>query len=123
MTAEVVTIEEFHRRMDHIALEAVRCLVSEGTIKGLELNKSSKLKTCDSCEYAKATCEPIRKIREMFHASEFGEEINSDLWGLSPVQMLRKKEYYATSTDDHTWWSHLELLHTKDKAFKAYTNF
>ena len=123
MAAEVVTIEELHRRMGHIAPEAARRLVSEDAIEGLELDKSSELKTCDSCEYAKATRKPIRKIRATPRASEFGEEINSDLWGPSPVQTPGKKEYYAAFTDDHTRWSHLELLHTKDEAFKAYTDF
>ena len=26
-------------------------------------------------------------------------------------------------TDDHTWWTHVELLNTKDEAFDAYTDF
>ena len=51
-----------------------------------------------------------------------GEEINSDLWGPSPVQTPGKKEYYASFTDDHTRWTHVKLLHTKDKVFNAYTD-
>ena len=26
-------------------------------------------------------------------------------------------------TDDHTWWTHVELLHTKDEVFNTYTDF
>ena len=37
--------------------------------------------------------------------------------------MPGKKEYYALFTDDHTWWTHVELLHMKDKVFNAYTGF
>ena len=59
----------------------------------------------------------------MPRASEFGKEINSDLWGPSPVQMPGKKEYYASFTDDHMWWTHIELLHTKDEVFNTYTDF
>ena len=104
MAAEVVTIEELHRRMGHISLEAARRLVSEGAIEGIELDKSSQLRSCDSCKYAKATQKPIRKVRETPRASEFGEEINSDLWGPSPVQTPGKKEYYAsfTRSEEHT---------------------
>ena len=43
LAAEVVTIEELHRRMSHILPEAVRQLVSEGAIEGIELDKSSQL--------------------------------------------------------------------------------
>ena len=45
-----------------------------GAIEGIELDKSSQLWSCDSCEYAKATRKPIRKVRETPQASEFGEE-------------------------------------------------
>ena len=62
MAAEVVTIEELHRRMGHISPEAARRLVSEGAIEGIELDKSSQLRSCDSCEYAEATRKPIRKV-------------------------------------------------------------
>ena len=59
MAAEVVTIEELHQRMGHILLEAMRCLVSEGAIERIEIDKSTQLWSCDSCEYAKATRKPI----------------------------------------------------------------
>ena len=26
-------------------------------------------------------------------------------------------------TDDHTWWTQVDLLHMKDEAFDAYTDF
>ena len=123
MAAEVVTIEELHRRMGHISPKAMRRLVSEEAIEGIELDKLSQLRSYDSCEYAKATRKPIRKVREMPRASEFGKEINFDLWGPSPVQTPGKKEYYASFTDDHTRWTHIELLHIKDEAFNTYTDF
>ena len=66
---------------------------------------------------------PIRKVHQTPHASEFGEEIDSDLWGPSPVQASGKKEYYVLFMDDHTQWTHVELLHTKYEAFDAYTDF
>ena len=79
MAAEVVSIEELHCRMGHILPKAMRHLVSEGEIVGIEIDQSIQLWACNSCEYAKATQKPIRKIHEMPHESEFGEEIDSDL--------------------------------------------
>ena len=34
-----------------------------------------------------------------------------------------KREYYASFTDNHMRWTHIELIHTKDEVFNAYTNF
>ena len=68
--------------------------------------------------------QPINPLeRSAQHLVHQNSEINSDLWGPSPVQTPGKKEYYAAFTDDHMRWSHLELLHTKDEVFKAYTDF
>ena len=78
MAAEVVTIEELHWRMGHILPEAARWLVSEGAIEEIKIDKSTQLQSCNSCEYAKATWKPIRKVHKMPWASEFGKEINSD---------------------------------------------
>ena len=64
MAAEVVMIEELHQRMGHILPEVMRHLVSKGAFEGIKLDKSSQLRSCDSCEYAKATWKPIRKVCE-----------------------------------------------------------
>ena len=101
----------------------MRHLVSEGAIEGIEINKLTQLQSCYSCEYAKATWKPIKKVHETPCASEFGKEIDLDLWEPSPVLMPGKKEYSVSFTDDHTQWTYVELLHTKDEAFDAYTDF
>ena len=63
----------WHHRMVHILPEAVRHLVSEREIEGIEIDESTQLQSCDSCEYANATQKPIRKIHKTPRASEFGE--------------------------------------------------
>ena len=79
--------------MGHISPEAARRLVSEGVIEGIKIDKSTQLRSCNSCEYAKATQKPIRMVRKTPRALEFVKEINSDLWGPSLVQTPGKKEY------------------------------
>ena len=58
---EALTIEEFHRRMGHIAPEAAKRMVSSEAVEGVKIDSSSTIQSCDSCEYAKATRKPIRK--------------------------------------------------------------
>ena len=120
---EVLTVEELHCRMGHIAPETAKQMVSEGAIDGMEVNLSSTIQSCNSCEYAKATRKPIQKSHKVPQASEFGGKIHSDVWGPSPVQTPSHKEFYMSFTDDYTRWTYLELLASKDKAFKAYKNF
>ena len=120
---EVLTVEELHRRMGHIALEAAKKMVSSGATRGIEVDPSTVLQSCDSCEYAKAMHKPIRKTHMEARASRFGDEIHLDVWGPSPVQTPGHKEYYVSFTDDHTRWTHLQLLAAKDEVFRAYKAF
>jgi hypothetical protein len=106
-TKEVVSVEELHRRMGHIAPEAARRLVVDGAVEGIEIDESNNLKSCDSCEYAKTSRKAIRKVREAPRAAKFGDEVHSDLWGPSPVQSPGGKEYYVSFTDDHTRYTRL----------------
>lgn len=99
---KILTVKELHRQIGHIAPEAAKKMVSSGAVRGIELNPSTTIQSCDSCEYAKATCKPIRKTHEEPRTSKFGNEIHSDVWGPSPVQTPGQKEYYVSSTDDHT---------------------
>ena len=52
---EVLTIEELHCWMGHIASEAAKQMISSGAIEGIDVDLASKIQQCNSCEYAKAT--------------------------------------------------------------------
>jgi hypothetical protein len=109
--------------MGHIAPEAAKRMVSGGAVEGIEVDPTSSIQECISCEYAKATRKPIKKVREMPRATKFGKEVHSDVWGPSPVRTPGHKEYYVSFTDDYTRWTHLQLLATKDGVFQAYKDF
>ena len=109
--------------MGHISLEVAKKLVEDGLVEGVRLDKSSDIRSCDSCKYAKAHRKPIRKEREEPWALEIGEEAHSDVWGPAPVQSINRREYYSSYTDDYSWYTHLYLLHTKDQNFDAYKNY
>ena len=114
---EVVSIEEIHGRMAHIAPETIKKMVSKGVIQGVEIDSTAEIQQCNSCEYAKATQKLIQRTREGPRASKFGDEIHSDVWGPSPIQTPGHKEYYVSFTDDHIRWTHLQLLATKNGVF------
>jgi hypothetical protein len=125
LAADVLTLEQFHRRMGHIAPETARRLVTGGLVTGvkLELSPSSEPFFCESCTYAKATRKAIPKTREGTRASNFGDEIHSDLWGPAPVATKAGKRYYVTFTDDMSRLTHLYLLRSKNEALTAYKEY
>ena len=120
---EVVTLEELHRKMGHITPEAAKQMVSSGAVEGIELDLTSTLQACNSCQYAKATRKPISKVRVAPRAEKFGKEIHSDVWGPSSVKTPGGKQYYVSFTDDYTRWTYLVLLATKDQTIKVYKGF
>ena len=56
-------------------------------------------------------------------AARFCDKIYLDVWGPSPIQTPGHKSYYVSFTDNHTRWTHLQLLATKDSIFQAYKEF
>ena len=60
---EVLTLDQFHRRMGHISTEVARKLVDNGFVTGvrLETTPSGEPHFCESCVYAKATRKPVAK--------------------------------------------------------------
>jgi len=120
---EKLSLLELHRKMGHIAPDAVRKLVKEGRVVGIELEDEGEMGACESCEYAKTTRKKVRREREEPRVSHFGNEIHSDVWGPSPIETINHRRYYVSFTDDHTRYTHITLLTTKDKTFEAYKHF
>ena len=84
---EVLTIKELHHRMGHIAPETAKQMVSNGAIEGIDVDLASEIQQCDSCEYAKATQKPIKKNCQTPRAAKFGNEVHSDVWRPSPLDI------------------------------------
>ena len=118
-----MTLEELHKQMGHIAPDTIKQIVRSGAIEGIEADLSMTIQPCMSCEYGKATRKPIKKFQGMPRASKFSDEVHLDIWGPSPVQTPGHKEYYVSFTDDHTQWTHLKLLASKNEVFEAYKYF
>ena len=92
---EVVTLEELHRKIGHIAPEAAKRMVSSGAVDRTELDLTSTIQACNSCQYAKATRKPISKVWVAPRAKNFSDEIHSDVWGPSPVKKTILCEFYG----------------------------
>jgi hypothetical protein len=94
-------------------------MVKSGAVQGIKLIDDGSMITCEACEQAKAICKQICKECEAPLAKAFGEEVHMDLWGPSPVPSLGGRGYYVTFIDNHSHFTKLTPLCTKDQTLNA----
>ena len=96
-------------------------MLKDGTITGITLDDAhATMGTCDSHEYAKTMRKPIGKLRDPPRCEKLGDEVHTDLWGPSLVQMSMHSRYYVSFTDDYTQFTKLYLLKLKSDTFDSY---
>ncbi|KAG9225295.1 hypothetical protein CCMSSC00406_0009851 [Pleurotus cornucopiae] len=119
--AEVLTINELHRRLGHVSHTAARDMVKKGLIHGVELDESSSATPCDACEYGKMTRKPIQREREETErAKALGDVVHGDLWGPASTETIGGRRYFFGLTDEFSRFSHVYLLRSKNEAFRFY---
>ena len=114
-------MEELHHHLSHIGPAMIQEMLSKGMVEGIKLDPVHEtMGQCKSCKNVKATRKPIGKICEPQHHKHFSNEVHSDVWGPTPVQTPGHKSYYASFTNDFTWYTHITLLTAKSDMFNAY---
>jgi transposase InsO family protein len=111
------------RKTRRRAPSTARKLVDSGAIVGVELDPDSQEADCDTCTFARATRQPIPKVRISPPAQSFGDEIHTDVWGPATIATGQARRYFITFTDDATQYPVTYLLRTKDEALEAYKSF
>ena len=119
-TQNLLSIYELHRRLGHISYDRVKLLMSKKLVSGVELDASVETTVCESCEWAKGERKQMSKVREGERHTAVGDEVHSDLWGPAPVETISRKKYYISFTDDHSRYTNVYFLLTKDEAFNFY---
>ncbi|KAI0704598.1 hypothetical protein C8Q76DRAFT_594665, partial [Earliella scabrosa] len=97
-----MTLDELHRTYSHIAPETARTMVEKGVVEGVELDPSTEVESCESCEAGRMTRKSISKERIRHCAAEIEDEIHSDVWGPAPTQTLGGHRYASSFTDDYS---------------------
>jgi len=123
-----LSVMELHRRMGHIAPTAAKMLVVNGHVAGVTLIDSLEPLQCEACIKAKSARKAIPKVRQGEQATEFGQEIHSDIWGPTKHLTLGGRKYFISFTDDCCRWTTVFTLATKKspevlacfKSFKAW---
>jgi hypothetical protein len=84
---EHVSILTLHCRLGHISPGTIHSLICHNVIKGVKITDDD-FTSCDSCNYTKTTCKPIKVEHAAVLAMTFREEVHSDMWGPSPLNSL-----------------------------------
>jgi hypothetical protein len=121
--AETLTVDDLHRQMGHITPDATKLLVKKGIVEGIQLNESQNPDTCNACEFVKTSHKAIIHELVADRAKSFGDEVYTNLWGPALVRMKMWHEYYISSADDHTRFTHFYPQKTKDEAFISYKKY
>ena len=109
--------------MGHIAPASARKLVTDGLVTGIALDSSSREEHCEACIYARATRQPVPKLRVSTQAKAFGDEIHTDVSGPAEVATRAGRRYFVTYTDDATRYTTTYLLAAKSDVFSTYQRF
>ena len=119
-TKEALTIDKLHRCLGHVSHDRAKFLVKKGLVEGVELKAGDEVTVCESCEVVKGERKSVTRIREGERCPAVGDEIHSDLWGPAPIESIKHKRYYVSFTDDHSRYTNIYFLHTKDETFDFY---
>ena len=124
-TIEQVDILIVYYRLGHISANTICSLIHTNVVTGLHLIDPTPTfpLVCNLCNYAKTICKPICEESPIPLAESFGNKVYLDVWGPSKTSSLDSHKYYITFTNDHTHFTQLVLLYTKDEALPAYKTF
>ena len=121
---EQLTMAELHARLSHISVTTICEMITKGMISGIALHPDhSDMGQCVACEYGKVVQKPIGNICEPNRSATLGDEVHTDVWGPSPVQMPGKCSYYCLFTDDYTCYTCINLMFAKSDMFLAYLEY
>jgi GAG-pre-integrase domain len=114
-----MSINEAHRKLDHIAHSAVKHAITKGITTGIELDLDFKVEFCKDCAKAKLARQPFPKESEM-RAEKFGGRVHWDLWGLGSVKNLNGHHYIAARIDNATGQTKLYFQGKRRQTFTSY---
>ena len=119
-TKEILSVNKLHRRLGHVSHKRAKLLVRKGLVERVELKSDNETSVCEACESAKGERKSVTKVQEGGRCPAIGDEVHSDLWGPAPVESINRKRYYVSFMDDHSRYTNIYFLHTKDETFNFY---
>ncbi|KIL57633.1 hypothetical protein M378DRAFT_16140, partial [Amanita muscaria Koide BX008] len=116
-------LHTWHRRLGHIAFNAIKKLFNQKMVKGMEINDDDAHEsTCVPCLQGKQTRNDIPKESDTTHPRIL-YRIHSDVCGPMETQSRQGERYFLTFIDGNTHHVKVKLLHTKDETSAALKSY
>ena len=123
MGVRVYAVDKLHRKMSHISPVAIKWLVEQKTILGLELDMKSKPTFCPTCAKAKPMHKLIPQEWVQYVSHVLRNKIHLDVWGPASPWSYNGKLYYINFTDDFTRWTMIYFIKQKLDISKKYKEY
>jgi hypothetical protein len=108
----------WHGRYGHLNFRALRELGLKGMVEGLPLLDRVE-EFCDGCALGKQCRQPFPSVAN-YRGDRPLDLFHADLCGQIRPKTLGGKSYFLLIVDDHSRYMWVELLTTKDEAFKCF---
>src|ERR1700675_1200643 len=116
------SLQTWHQRMGHISYPALS-KYGPSALTGMDIDSSTVAPSmCHGCEVGKSTHKPFSPSKTK-RTSEILQVVHSDLAGPLQTKSIQGSVYIATFIDDHSKYTALYFLQSKDqfcKVFKMY---
>jgi len=106
-------VHTWHRRLGHRDPEAVLKLNREKLADGIQIDLCGSLMNCISCIKGKMARQSFPQVSS-HRAEHILDLIHTDVCGPMSTETPGHKRYFLTFTDDHSRYTVVYLLHSKD---------
>ena len=117
-----ITLTELHLKMAHSSAPALKKMVVEGVVEGVQLS-DTEIPFCETCVKAKQAQQPFPKERSSPPATVYGQRVHSDVWGKAAVRSLGGNEYFVTFLDDYSDEATVVPMKKKGEVFTRYKQY
>ena len=113
----VDSIDVWHGRLGHVNLGYIKKIKGCGIINSLSEANMDKCEICAKTKITKRPCKSITRETELLGL------VHSDLGDLKHTMTRGGKRFYLIFVDDHSRFTKLYLLRTKDEALEMFIKY
>ena len=111
----------WHRRYGHLGEENLKRLARDKLVEHFDYDVENSIGFCEACVGGKHHRNPFTTSTTKTTVPL--ELVHSDVCGKMKHRSLGGAEYFLTFTDDHTRYSWVYMLKTKDQVFECFRNW
>ena len=113
----VDSIDVWHGRLGHINLGYIKKMKESGIINTLSEANMDKCEICAETKITKKPCKSVTRESKLLNL------VHSDLGDLKHTMTRGGKRFYVIFVDDHSRFTKLYLLRTKDEALEVFIKY